>query len=183
MNYLGYISTEGGPLIISDSSVINNWDGIDGEDYEQLCEVFDSDLTLEGFNVKFKNYLPIAWELEGAGIVKIYRNNDDILLIKVWSSEKDSDLDKEDIINIPVEEEINIGNLILNTEFLFVFWATESLYNVKFDNQKEYGIPNGDFAMDDSIFFLKTSKKKYSCLYDKINKKGIYARRLRLIPK
>jgi len=183
MDYLGYISTEGGPLIISDSNALNDWNGIEGNDYKQVCSIFNSDLTLEGFSVNFKDYLPIAWELEGGGIVRVYKNNDKILLIKVWLSEKEFDWRETELITTPISEEnINIGNLVINTDFMFIFWATESLNDVEFDNKKEYGIPNGYFAIDDSALYLKTFIKKYSCIHDKVYGNGFLARRLHLIP-
>jgi hypothetical protein len=183
MNYLGHISTEGGPLIISDFNAVDDWNGIEGHDYEQMCAIFDSDLTLEGFSVNFKSYLPIAWELEGSGIIQIYNSNDEILLIKTWLSEKELDLNNTELLTKPISKNnINIGNLTVNTDFIFLFWATESLYNVKIDKRKEQGRPNGSFSMEDSVFFLKTSVKNYSCLHDVINENGLFARRLHLIP-
>lgn len=183
MDYIGYINTEGGPLIIADSKAINNWDGIDGDDYEQLCSVYDSDLSLEGFPVAFKDYSSITWELDGGGVVRIYRDKDDIYLIKSWVTDDKQNIDDTDLLTIPAsKEQLNIGNLRLYTRYVIIFWATESLYNVEFDHKKQSGVPNGSFAIDNSILFFKTLVKEYDCIYDEINVKGNFVRRLHLKP-
>lgn len=98
MNYLGYINTDGGPLIIADSNIINDWNGIEGNDYVDLCNVFDYDLTLEGFPINFKSNSPIAWELEGGGTVDIYKNETDDAMLLLNTLNK--------FINAPQEYEL-----------------------------------------------------------------------------
>lgn len=183
MTYLGYINTEGGPLIIADSNIIKGWNGIEGNDYAQLCNVFDSDLTLEGFPINFKRNLPISWELGGGGTVNIYKNGTMIVLVKLWRSDDNLKLDETELVNIPIsDEQIHIGNLIIDTQYLLIFWATETLENACLDDSKHHGILNGDFAFDNSSLYIKTSVKEFSCICDNLNINGSYARRLHLKP-
>lgn len=182
ITYLGNISTEGGPLIIADSNIINNWNGVEGNDYVQLCNIFDSDLTLEGFPITFKSNSPITWELEGGGIVDIYKNETEIILVKIWQSD-DIKIDRTELATIPISEKhIHIGNLIINATYLLIFWATESLKNAFLDYSKHYGILNGDFAFDNSSLYIKTSVKEFSCICDNVNINKCCARRLHLMP-
>lgn len=183
MNYLGYINTDGGPLIIADSNIINDWNGIEGNDYVDLCNVFDYDLTLEGFPINFKSNSPIAWELEGGGTVDIYKNETGVILVKSWQSDDNLKLDETELATIPIlGEHIHIGNLIVNTPYLLIFWATESLECACFDDSKQYGILTGDFAFDNSSLYIKTSEKEFSCICDNLDINGSYVRRLHLIP-
>ena len=177
------MNTEGGPLIIADSNIISNWNGVEGNDYVELCNVFDSDLTLEGFPINFKSNSPITWELEGGGTVNIYKNGTGIILVKLWQSDDNLKLDETELASIPISEEhIHIGNLIINTPYLLIFWATESLENTCVDDSKYYGRLNGDFAFDNSSLYIKTSVKEFSCICDNVNINKNCARRLHLIP-
>lgn len=181
--YLGNISTEGGPLIVVDSNIINNWNGVEGNDYVELCNVFDSDLTLEGFPINFKSNSPITWEQEGGGIVDIYKNGTGVILVKSWQSDDNPKIDETELATIPISEEhIPIGNLIINTSYLLIFHSTESLENACLDDSKHYGILNGDFAFDNSNLYIKTSVKEFSCICDKVDINKNCARRLHLIP-
>lgn len=181
MQYSGNISTEGGPIIVSDANIIGTWDGIENDDYKQLCTIFDSQPHVEGFSTTFKNCAFIAWELEGGGTVDIYTDKNKILLIKSWLPT--STINNKNILLIPISEKHTfIGDLIINNNFIFIFWATESCYNVKYTHTQNSGRLTGNFAMENSSFYLKTNFNKFRCLHDKITENGIIARRLHLIP-
>jgi hypothetical protein len=94
MKLLGYVSGEGGPLVIGDASVVRTWRGyVDDEpddDYKRVCAVFDNDPQCEGGPIDIGSGHIVTWEMQGGGTSSVYETVDGgLVVVRPWLQDTD----------------------------------------------------------------------------------------------
>jgi hypothetical protein len=184
MNYLGYVNTEGGPLLISDVALVCHWNGIVGTDYNRACALYDADETLEGIEIEIKDGKAFLWEMRGAGTAEIFKINDNhLVIVRIWPTDPlDSSVTRL-IAGEPLKEIKRLGNLTIETCALAVLWAAEDGTCIEFpaNIKSESGRPIGEIMIDDSGLMLSVRCKKFTCVHDEVETAFGSGRRLHLI--
>lgn len=92
MENIGYVSTEGGPLLIVDFKSAPGWIGIEG-DYERVIELLNAGKNNDGIQVEIGGEPAVIWETP-TGTADVWRfSEDSLILCRPWL-ELNSDRDE-----------------------------------------------------------------------------------------
>lgn len=171
---IGYISTEGGPVLIGDYEIITKWNGIMTDDYEKLIEANEEDFI---YKIADKNV--VVWDPEGGACISIHCNNkDDFTFIKSFIALKDND---KYIDAIGQNEEV-LGEVEIFSNTLLILYATES--GALLEPLKDNSIRRltGGLAFENSVLSIPVSNGIYRCVSDLVfdSEKLYQAKRLLL---
>lgn len=180
--YLGFVSTEGGPLLLADATVARKWRGIeeDEADYQRAVDFFDERPLLQGGVIDIDSNSGILWELGGAGSCDVISlDREEIVLVRSWA---DTIVDEERatlLADYPLQAITDIGVLDIVTGVLAIMWATET--GACIESLTDVGRPTGDTITEESALLIALPKGVYKCLHDNILDDGIIARRCHLV--
>ena len=178
MKHLGYINTEGGPLLIADAAVAKFWEGTygDGADYKRACKVFDDEPDVEGGAININNQAGLLWEMDGAGTADVFMS-DHLVIVRTWPTDQSENTTPSLLANEPLQNSFELGNLTVDTGAIAVFWAAENGKNIQ-----PLKVPPIKTAIPhNSGLITRVDNGTYSCLHDEVETKLGVARRLHLI--
>lgn len=162
----GYVSGEGGPLLMCDSLDARRWHGNVGgaTDYDRACAFFDEHSEPPGGMIALQGSFGILWEMRGAGSAFVYQSEDrsEIYIVRSWS---DNEIDDDilEIVSTTRSSVQSIGALNIVTGMVAIFWAVESGQFEPFGIVSSPFRPVGDDpALDDSALIVPTLCGQYS---------------------
>jgi hypothetical protein len=178
-----HISSEGGPLLISDAEVMRSWNGIDGSDYERACEFFDRNTSIEGGGINVGHCNGILWEMNGAGTAYIFQSaGGGYTIIRSWLSDPEDDEAIRRLASEPINSPVEIGELTLTSKSIVIMWAAENGACILPEDIGREGRPSGEMTIDDAGYIFVPSQERYQLWHDEIvNDEGM-ARRCHIKP-
>lgn len=180
---LGYVCSEGGPILLGDAGDIRYWesDG-SGADYEKACTVFEREDVFGG-TVLVNAHKGIVWEMGGAGTGNIFLSKEAIMIVRSWTDGIEENPDfLSTIIEMPMETSTSIGEIEIYSETLAIMWAAECGQCITLD---DIGLgllssgqrPSGDMVTGCSAFIVGVKNGVYQCLHNEIQINQYSARR------
>ena len=180
---VGYISAEGGPLLIADAEVVRSWRGVEGGDYERASALFDADSLLEGGVLSIAGSDAVLWEMRGPGTAHVLAAKlGEVLLVRMWPKD---DLGREAdralrLGTALAESSQRIGSFRVSSGFIAILWAAESGDCICDHDYKHAGRPSGEMAMDDAGLLVKVPPGRYECWHEAVETELAVARRCRV---
>jgi hypothetical protein len=157
MNTLPNVSSEGGPLILSDVGTLRSWHGAfgSGEDYAEACA------ATTGVLVAAIRERILVWELEGAGTAYLAaRTSDSFTLIRVWAADGEpSDDEIRDMIRLAVPTS-DTAHFHLRASPAVLIWACEEATQISIPPALE-GVPLGDWSMGGTAYYFPVYPGNY----------------------
>jgi len=182
MDFLGYINAEGGPLLVMDSVFVPYWKGIEGEDYDRACAIFDNNPKSEGAEIDIGTGKGIVWEMQGAGTANVFKHSESHLCItRIWPHDpKDSSAPRL-IADQQVRRDQYVGDLLIESGRLVILWATEDGSSIRLSSDADVSRPTGDMAIDTAGLVVRVSRSSFACFHDSVEVSAGVGRRLHLI--
>lgn len=184
MKHIGYINTEGGPLILIDAFLAPKWKGIeeDGTDYKRACSLFDSNQILEGGIIPIEDSHALLWEMEGAGTADVFKKDENhFFIVRTWPVNPQDESFAESLAEMTPENLIEIGELLVPSNNLVILWATESGKCVESVEISKSGLSNDSRGIGDSGFIFPLRSHHVRCFHDKVETNRGLGRRLHII--
>jgi hypothetical protein len=183
MKLIGMIGSEGGPLLIIDAESAHQWKGIDSNDYDRACDLFDMNINSQGMEIKIENTHGLLWEMDGPGVAYIFSDDFGIYIIRVWingdAKEYDAALDSaKQALSL---ESTHIGEMTVNSKKLAIMWAPENGEIIKSALELGMERDNKKSSIDDSSILFDVKKYIYNGYCDVVENQYSKARRLFLI--
>lgn len=183
MEHLGVINTEGGPLLLADFKMAQLWRGTDNDsaDYQRACTLFDSNPAQEGIAISIADGVGILWEMGGAGTADVFRiNQRQIVVVRSWLNDPQSSYDIEKLASSPAKGFLEIGQIVLTSGALSIFWAAEDGRCFRNTDLKARR-PSGETSVEESALIVQVENRTYRCQHDQIEMGCGTARRVHLI--
>jgi hypothetical protein len=127
LDNLGYVSTEGGPILLIDRDGVGEWSGTDGDDYHRACTLLDE--GDDGSEITIGSHRGLLWDMP-TGTADIWRAAADTLVLsRPWLNPEDGgtqEVQARSLAQLPRSESIILGRLRVTSGWLAIFWAPES---------------------------------------------------------
>ena len=177
---LGYISTEGGPLLIADRLVALNWRGAsgDGADYERACKQLEINTDRAGAEIRIAGAVAVVWNMP-TGTADVWRRSPSSLsLTRSWLG---SDRDRRAVLaELPPNNPVGLGTFRLESGWLVVVWAAEN------GEEIAHVEPAPSRALDLSVghagIVVEFPNGTYVCYHDEVAAGADTARRCVIVP-
>jgi len=181
LKHLGYINTEGGPILVMDASLCRFWRGAagDGTDYLRVCQSFDRNPNQAGAPISIGDSHAMLWEMEGAGTADAFIN-DHLVILRTWPCDPRDNTVPRKLAAEPLATGSELGQIQVPTGILVILWAAENGDCVKSLDVSENGRPAGNMAMGSAGLILRLGKGIYNCVHDRLETSLGTARRLHL---
>jgi hypothetical protein len=175
---LGSVSTEGGPLLLSDLDSVGDWTGSDGGDYDRACRLLDS--QAQGGEIMVGRHTGLIWGVP-TGTTDIWRlDTAKFVLVRGWL-DSDSQADQlRDLALIPRSVSVPLGRLAVLSGWLVIAWATENGAGVARVSPAD-GLPL-DLSVGGSALVARIAAGQYSCSQDEVRKDAATAIRCWIVP-
>ncbi len=155
---LGYVASEGGPLILLDVAHAADWSGIDGDDYGRACALLDE--AHDGV-IAVGASSGIVWDPGGAGAANVFRDGGRVVLVRWWAeTEADASL-----LDIAASSERLLGKLELASSLL-ILWATENGANIRGLPTPSEGSVHGDLSVGHAGLVVRCEPGTYQVTCD-----------------
>ena len=170
-NQIGYVSTEGGPLLVGDYEPLTKWNGIETEDYDNLLKMYQ---TEEDFIYSVAERKIVVFKPEGGAIISVHKDSGNNFVF-VRSFEDICNNDK--YIDCVGQSKTILGQIEIYSGVILVISATESgvlldplqcKENISgsFVKEPEMTRPTGGLAFDDSVLAIPIPNGIYECISD-----------------
>ncbi|MEO7715899.1 MAG: hypothetical protein ABIY70_06845 [Capsulimonas sp.] len=185
MEFLGIVSGEGGPLIIGDAAVVQQWRGIEdgGADYERCCAPLDRDANLQGYALAVGNGVALIWEMQGGGTADLFQKSpSEIVIVRTWLDRAD---DEEVVIDLlavapSIAPPVFLCEIAITSGVCAVLWSPEDGQCIESMEVGESMRMTGEMAMEESGLMFPVTPGVYQCFHDEVAVEGGTARRCRL---
>ena len=129
LTLLGHVDTEGGPLLLCDLNLAQDWHGVEhgGADYARACAYLDAHPDAEGGELPVGNGNALLWEMAGAGTAFVFRSaENELLIVRAWLLDVSaSDEAILELATAPAKVAAEIGELRIESEGIIILWATD----------------------------------------------------------
>lgn len=183
MRNVGTVSSEGGPLLIADVSIVRSWQGADDEDaYEHACEILTTVPKAEGKTISIANGTGLLWDMGGQGVSDVFlKSSTHIIVVRAWL-EDPNDVEIVTLFaNTPIQECQRLGSVTIETGIASILWAPENGEGIMPDVISGDAIHIEGLSVKGSGLLVKLEAGDYQCLHDEISNASEEARRLHLI--
>lgn len=176
---VGYVTSEGGPILVGEVDVIRSWRGVDSNDYDRACERFDQDEAAEAIFLEVVGRPALLWEIGGAGAAYVFRRgNDTLVLVRPWLEDPDDEGMVKVLADRPWREGQETGELTVRENALIVLWAAENGDCVEPEDTEADGRPSGEMSVDSAGLIVRVTPGRYGCRTDSVSVDGNSCRRL-----
>jgi len=185
MDYVGTVSSEGGPFLLADGRAIRVWRGLQTRDYEKLCDDLSAAAPMWGIAVTVDGRDAVAWEPEGGCIAHMYGTSQhSLVLVRVFTSELGrADAVRDAGIRAPVGATDDIGRIDIDSGILTVLWAPESGACVlDKDLAGTNPRPSGTVVIEGSCLLVRLEPGRYRCAADSVDVEDGTVLRCRIDP-
>lgn len=180
MQHIGFINTEGGPLLLIDSALARSWAGVEGHDYERACEVFDWHPGANAAAISVGSGSGLIWEMNGAGTANIYKTEDNgIVIVRAWLARNAETSELKTFAEEPTENLAELGVMEVDSNAIVILWATESGCGVNDSASQQIRRPQ-QMNLDNAGLIIPLTSGQYEAKHDFIKRSGSEAWRLHL---
>ncbi|OGO53975.1 MAG: hypothetical protein A2V84_08715 [Chloroflexi bacterium RBG_16_70_13] len=180
--FVGSVSTEGGPIIVGDADLLVTWHGAlgPGDDYGRLVERIPDDPRPNGIAVELGGASAFAWTIP-TGSVEVWRQAGRVTLQFAWYPSSTPTLTQRlGLLNRPGTQSQWLGRVEIRTGWMGIIWAAEDVAEMRPWAHVDGEISSG--ATSDSGVILKLNAGVYSASQDEVvEKEGASAYRCSLI--
>ena len=154
-----FISFEGVPIIIGAPVHLAEWQGIETNDYEDLCAVFDARPTDKVQALPNRESNCIAADFGGAGTIRIFERSEGMMLVRAWPANPDSSVVYVEATTWKHDEH-QMGEFVHDSDTIAVAWAAERLVGLPHKVERPER-PELDLAIEDSVLLYPLAGGKY----------------------
>lgn len=154
------ISFEGGPILVGSARSLGNWKGIEADDYDSLCGLFDADPSLKAVGIPGCETNCIAVDFGGPGTLRVICKGQQLILIRAWHEDPDSDSVYSDAVSAEEPSTAVVGELDVVGDTIAIGWAAESLVGSPTSVEVPV-VPNIDVAVDGSVLLHPLAEGRY----------------------
>lgn len=178
--YLGYVSTEGGPLMIADLRVAAKWSGGGGgaSDYERACRALEAGPAVPGAQIDVDGATAVIWDMP-PGTADVWRRALDVLVVTR------SFLEREDrraslLAGQQTENPIPLGDFHVSIGWAVIIWAADSGEEIDdLDAADGHAL---DLSVGHSGIVVALPPGDYRCYHDDVADGSETARRCLIVP-
>ncbi len=165
MENVGYVSTEGGPLLIVDFNAAPGWSGVEGSDYQQVSELLLAQQEPPGLQIEVGGEPALIWQMP-TGTADIWRRSDgSIVLCRPWLHPGSSN--EELLAGLPPNEPTEVGHVRIKSGWVAIVWATEAGSDVA------RAVPRDGLGLDLSVgsagVIASLAPGDYDCYHDAVD--------------
>jgi hypothetical protein len=169
MNTLPTVSSEGGPLILSDVGTLRGWQGCygSGDDYAEACA------ATTGAVVASIRERILVWDLEGPGTAYLVsRTSDTFTLVRIWTSNGEpSDSEIRDLLPLAVPT-TDTAHFHLRASPAVLIWACEEATQISIPLALQ-GVPLGDWSMEGTAYYFPVYPGNYQATVHEYQSEGL----------
>ena len=183
MNHVGFVSAEGGPLLVGSAKVIEKWRGIEGgsDDYERACRLFDETPEKQGSVIDVAGHSALVWETGGPGTADVFQAGPgELLLVRAWLQDPDDVVALRELAMLPAQR-AQMGSIAVSDGCLVILWATESGECVTRSCDSAVDRPAGEMASEEAGLIVPVTPGSYVCSHESVESRLGNARRCRLV--
>jgi hypothetical protein len=177
---LGYVSTEGGPLLVADRVSVAAWRGasLGSTDYNRACELLDVGPGAAGGPLALGENEGIVWDMP-TGTADIWRRRSDVVLIsRPWvdANENSASL----LATLPPGGPVLLGELAVRSGWVAILWAAKSGAELP-----ALAAADGlaiDLSVAHAAVFVSLPPGEYRCYHDQVTDGDASARRCWVVP-
>lgn len=162
---LGFVATEGGPVVLMDAGVAASWAGIDGADYDRACALLDDDQHADGAEIPIDGGSGVLWEMRGPGVARVFRIRDGFVVVRWWGPSPDKEIDSS-LLEVPAEERKQLGKLNLRSSRLLVLWAPENGSEIAGLPRPPIGPARGDLSVEEAGLVVACEPGCFDVVHD-----------------
>ena len=124
LQYVGSVSSEGGPIVGLDAATLPDWTGAGGGRCDDLCDWLDNHPESVGTSIEVGAGVGFGWDIGGAGTADVYRIRDDeVILYRYWPDRHE--VGRRDL-RLPETPGEALGRLIVTSGLVVMFWSVVS---------------------------------------------------------
>jgi hypothetical protein len=181
MDELGYVSTEGGPLLLIDRDAVSSWFGIEGDDYDRACRILDQREV--GGEIPVGEHRGLLWGVP-TGTTEIWRiTPDSLVLSRNWLDPEAVRSEQEQsrrLVDLPQSHQSDLGRLAVRSGWVVILWATENGSDiVKLDPADGLAL---DLSVGNAGIIVSLPAGEYLCSGDEVQDYGPSALRCWVTP-
>ena len=179
---IGYVSGEGGPLLLADRMIAVSWRGCEagGKDYERACALLLDERPIEGCSIGIAQGVGLVWDMEGDGTAAVFRRAPSYaLLTRIWPEDPYDPEALRTLAEAPSVDRSRIAELSIRSGILAVLWAPED--GRAFESLDSMGLPMGEMSMGGTGLTLELAAGLYNCFHDFVENAAGEARRCHLV--
>jgi hypothetical protein len=126
MKHLGCVSSEGGPLLLTDAVAAENWKGIDdaGQDYARACQIFDD--AVPGGLLAIGEEQALVWDMEDAGTSDVFANEGGFIVLRSWLGGTEEFDIVVSLAEMAVNRPVHFATIEISTDRLAILWSANS---------------------------------------------------------
>ena len=180
MKHVGHVSGEGGPLLLADAHLLVGWRGTEegGADYARAASLFDEqDPEPDGVEIPLGAGHGVLWEMHGAGTTDVFREDDDVYLVRSWLDDESA---LPDLAEAEPFEQTRLGAIDVRSGALAILWAAESAICLDPESVAHGGRPGFATSIDGAALILRVPPGRYAFFHDEVELPGGFARRCRV---
>jgi hypothetical protein len=178
---LGYVSTEGGPLLVADRVSAAAWRGasLGGTDYSRACELLEVGHGTAGGSLALGGNEGIVWDMP-TGTADIWRRRPDVIVIsRPWVG-ADEHLASV-LATLPPDGLVLLGELAVRSGWAVILWAAENGAELS-----SIGPADGlaiDLSVGHAAVLVSLPPGEYRCYQDQVADGDASARRCWVVPR
>lgn len=178
---VGFVSSEGAPLLIGETSSIQGWQGIDGPDYAAACELFDRDPAANGKMIEVGARPSLVWDMGGAGTADVFRvEPNTLLIVRGWFDQHQGENALWELATAAANRSMKVGQITVASGAVAILSATENGSCVDPSVPPRDGRPAGAMSTEESGLVAIVWNGTYSCFHEDVKARTGTARRCRL---
>jgi hypothetical protein len=171
VEYVGSVSSEGGPLLVADALTVAKWRGVEdgGADYDRACRV-----SSPGGSLAMGGSMGIIWDLGGPGTAGVLREGfSGLVICRAWLSvttvaEGRATIARFAEIPLVPQRRMLLGRIHVASGALVVLWATESGRSVRSSEVPGQRMGKAFASVEGSMLAIAMPSGMYTCWHDQV---------------
>lgn len=178
---LGYVSSEGGPLLLLDVSTLPAWGGTDLGDYQRICDWLDQHPGEPGYETDVGSSTGLVWDF-GSGTADVFRESSTRVVFSHAVLDVDDDTVAEAAASAPRSDAKPFGSFIVESGKVAAIWSPGRGSEIDIEDGVGDGGSLDVAGIDGAGIVLTLPSGRYVAWYDRVEGEGFDARRCLIVP-
>jgi hypothetical protein len=176
---LGHVSSEGGPLLLLDVSILPSWGGADVGDYHRICDWLDRHPDQPGYAAEVGPSEGLVWDVR-VGTADVFRvSSTRVVLSQPWLRD---DARAGEAVSVPPHAARPFGSLPIRSGGLLAFWSPGRGSEIQLGGSIGDGDAVQVAGIDGAGIVVTLPAGTYTAWHDDVDTASVRARRCWLVP-